>query len=92
MVSRWKYGRVTYGVRSGIALDRLARNHCSLPLALGKGADILVEEAVALSLRHGISKVIIGATIVSLGTTLPEVTVSVMSAIKGNQIWHWVTQ
>jgi len=51
---------------------------------LGKGADILVEEAVTLSLRHGISKVIIGATIVSLGTTLPEVTVSVMSAIEGN--------
>lgn len=50
---------------------------------LMKGADILVEEAVALSLRHGISKVIIGATIVSLGTTLPEVTVSVMSAING---------
>lgn len=47
------------------------------------GADILVEEAVTLSLRHGISKVIIGATIVSLGTTLPEVTVSVMSAING---------
>ena len=51
--------------------------------ALGKGADILVEEAVTLSLRHGISKVIIGATIVSLGTTLPEVSVSVMSAING---------
>ncbi len=50
---------------------------------LGKGADLLVEEAVTLSLRHGVSKVIIGATIVSLGTTLPEVTVSVMSAIDG---------
>lgn len=50
---------------------------------LAKGADILVEEAVTLSLRQGISKVIIGATVVSLGTTLPEVTVSVMSAING---------
>ena len=50
---------------------------------LGKGADVLVEEAVTLSIRHGISKVIIGATIVSLGTTLPEVAVSVMSAING---------
>ncbi len=50
---------------------------------LGKGADLLVDEAVTLSLRHGISKVIIGATIVSLGTTLPEVTVSVMSAVNG---------
>ncbi len=53
-------------------------------LVLGKGADLLVEEAVALSTRMGISKVLIGATIVSLGTTLPEVTVSVMAAIGGN--------
>ena len=51
---------------------------------LGKGADLLVEEAVTLSIRMGVSKVIIGATVVSLGTTLPEVTVSVMSAINGN--------
>ena len=50
---------------------------------LMNGADMLVEEAVTLSLRYGISKVIVGATIVSLGTTLPEVTVSVMSAING---------
>lgn len=53
-------------------------------LVLGKGADILVDEAVALSTRWGVPKMVIGATIVSLGTTLPEVTVSVMSAIKGS--------
>ncbi|MGL4986646.1 MAG: sodium:calcium antiporter, partial [Treponemataceae bacterium] len=52
-------------------------------LILGKGADILVDKAVVLSIRWGIPKMIIGATIVSLGTTLPEVTVSVMSALKG---------
>ena len=51
---------------------------------LGKGADILVDEAVKLSIRWGIPKLVIGATIVSLGTTLPEVTVSVLAAIKGN--------
>ena len=51
---------------------------------LSKGADILVDEAVSLSLHLGISKVIIGATIVSLGTTLPEASVSVMAAINGN--------
>lgn len=44
---------------------------------------MLVEEAVALSERMGISKVFIGATIVSLGTTTPEMVVSVMSAIRG---------
>lgn len=51
---------------------------------LSKGADILVEEAVSLSLHLGIPKMIIGATIVSLGTTLPEATVSVLAAINGN--------
>jgi len=50
---------------------------------LGKGADLLVEEAVSLSVRLGVSKAVIGATIVSLGTTLPEASVSVASAIKG---------
>ncbi|RKD28792.1 calcium/sodium antiporter [Thermohalobacter berrensis] len=51
---------------------------------LSKGADLLVDEAVALSERLGIPKMIIGATIVSLGTTLPEASVSVMAAIYGN--------
>ena len=51
---------------------------------LGKGADILVDEAVALSGIWGIPKVLIGATIVSLGTTLPEAAVSVMAAVQGN--------
>ncbi|GIX46425.1 MAG: hypothetical protein KatS3mg131_0636 [Candidatus Tectimicrobiota bacterium] len=51
---------------------------------LGKGADILVEETVALSVRWGIPKVVIGATIVSLGTTTPEAAVSVLAALKGS--------
>ncbi|MGD1817598.1 MAG: calcium/sodium antiporter [Pleomorphochaeta sp.] len=50
---------------------------------LGKGADLLVDEAVSLSYRWGVPKMLIGATIVSLGTTLPEVTVSVVSALQG---------
>lgn len=51
---------------------------------LGKGADFLVDEAVSLSVYWGVPKVIIGATVVSLGTTLPEATVSVLAAIQGN--------
>jgi len=51
---------------------------------LSKGADILVNQAVSLSIRWGVPKVIIGATIVSLGTTLPEASVSVLAAINGN--------
>src|SRR5690606_4724524 len=34
--------------------------------ALGKGADLVVEEAVTLATRMGVSKVVIGATVVSL--------------------------
>jgi cation:H+ antiporter len=51
---------------------------------LAKLADIVVEQAVVLSERSGIPKVIVGATIVSLGTTAPEVAVSVLAAFKGN--------
>lgn len=53
-------------------------------LTLSKGADVLIDEAVVISTRLRIPKAIIGATIVSLGTTLPEVSVSVMAAINGN--------
>ena len=52
--------------------------------ALAKAADWRVEEAVTLSERSGIPKVVIGATVVSLGTTLPEAVVSVLAAIQGS--------
>ncbi len=51
---------------------------------LSKGADILVDQAVSLSVQWGVPKMVIGATVVSLGTTLPEATVSVLAAINGN--------
>ncbi len=52
-------------------------------LAIIKGADMLVEGASGFALRLGMSKVIVGATIVSLGTTSPECAVSVMAAWRG---------
>jgi cation:H+ antiporter len=51
---------------------------------LAKGADWLVKEAVVLSERSGLSKVVIGATVVSLGTTTPEAAVSVLAAFRGS--------
>lgn len=51
---------------------------------LAKGADLLVDEAVSLSIQWGIPKMVVGATIVSLGTTLPEATISVLAAVNGN--------
>ncbi|MGI9427211.1 MAG: sodium:calcium antiporter, partial [Bythopirellula sp.] len=52
-------------------------------MVLGKAADWLVGEAVVLSERSGLPKVVIGATVVSLGTTAPETAVSVLAALKG---------
>ncbi|PIE04034.1 MAG: sodium:calcium antiporter [Spirochaetales bacterium] len=51
---------------------------------LSKGADWMIDGAVSLALRTGMSQIIIGATILSLGTTMPEAFVSVMAAFMGN--------
>lgn len=53
-------------------------------MVLGKSADWLVDAAVSLSERSQIPKVVIGATVVSLGTTTPEAAVSVLAAIQGS--------
>jgi cation:H+ antiporter len=51
---------------------------------LSKGADWMIDGVVSLAERTGLPKIVIGATIVSLGTTTPEAFVSVMAAIMGN--------
>ncbi|MDD5724107.1 MAG: calcium/sodium antiporter [Syntrophales bacterium] len=51
---------------------------------LSKGADWMVDGVVALAQRTGLSKIVLGATIISLGTTMPEAFVSVMAAWMGN--------
>lgn len=51
---------------------------------LSKSADKLIDKAVELSLHLGLSKVVIGATVLSVGTTLPEVASSVAAALGGN--------
>jgi cation:H+ antiporter len=57
---------------------------CAASMAvLIKGADWLVDGASGLAFKLGISKVIIGATVISLGTTSPECAVSVMAAWTG---------
>jgi len=52
-------------------------------VTLCKGADWLVDGAANLAYKIGMPKIIVGATVISLGTTSPEVAVSVMSAIDG---------
>ena len=51
---------------------------------LSKGADWMIDGVVDLAQRTGLPKIVIGATVVSLGTTLPEAFVSVMAAYMGN--------
>lgn len=51
---------------------------------LSKGADWMIDGAVCLALRTKLPKIVIGATILSLGTTAPEAFVSVMAAFMGN--------
>lgn len=46
-----------------------------------KGADLLVEGASKISKRFHIPEIIIGLTIVSIGTSMPELFVSITSAI-----------
>lgn len=53
-------------------------------VVLSKGADWMVDGVVNMARRTGLPKIIIGATIVSLGTTTPEAVVSVMAAWMGN--------
>ena len=49
-------------------------------LFLIKGGDWFVDGASALARRFHLPELLIGATVVSIGTTLPEVMVSTMSA------------
>ena len=49
-----------------------------------KGGDWFVDSAVGVAKRFRVPEIIIGATVVSIGTTLPEVMVSVTAALNGN--------
>lgn len=52
---------------------------------LTKGADWFVDGSSALAARLGIPQLVIGLTIVAMGTSAPEAAVSITSALKGNE-------
>lgn len=52
-------------------------------LCLWKGADWLVDSASAIARKLGISELVIGLTIVAMGTSLPEFLVTFTAAVKG---------
>lgn len=50
---------------------------------LVKGADLLVDGAGSLAKRLGVSDLIIGLTVVSFGTSAPELIVNIIASLKG---------
>ena len=53
-------------------------------ILLIKGGDWFVDSATGIAKRFRVPEIIIGATVVSIGTTLPEVMVSATAALNGN--------
>ena len=53
-------------------------------LCLIKGGDWFVDGAVNTARRFAVPELLVGATVVSIGTTLPEVMVSATSALEGH--------
>ncbi len=53
-------------------------------ILLIKGGDWFVDGATGLAHRFGVPELLIGATVVSIGTTLPEVMVSAQAAVSGH--------
>ena len=59
-------------------------------LFLVKGADWFVEGAASIAKKLGIPQLIIGLTIVAMGTSMPEAAVSITAALQ--QLlhrWYW---
>lgn len=93
------YWLVVLGSRSGasdpIALDYASEipENLPMPKALGwltigllvllGGANLLVWGAQNLAIAFGVSELVIGLTVVAVGTSLPELAVSIVSARKG---------
>lgn len=71
----WYLGMPTWGL--------LAITAVTMAIVI-KGADWLVEGAAGVAKRLGMPEVVVGATIVSLGTTSPEAAVSVLAAFNGD--------
>lgn len=72
------YNGLTNGLWGSLALFAVG------VILLIKGGDWFVDSAVGIAKRFRVPEIIIGATVVSIGTTLPEVMVSVTAAVNHN--------
>lgn len=52
-------------------------------VGLGVGAELMVRSAITIARGFGLSDIVIGMTVVALGTSLPELAASLMGAWKG---------
>lgn len=53
-------------------------------IILVKGADLLVKSATSIAKKFGLSEMLIGLTIVAVGTSLPEIFITITSSIDGH--------
>lgn len=51
---------------------------------LVKGADLLVKAATSIAKKFGLSEMLIGLTVVAIGTSLPEIFITITSSIEGH--------
>lgn len=51
-------------------------------------ADIFVDGATVLAKRLNVPSFLIGVLILGVGTSAPEMVVSVLAALEGSLIWH----
>ena len=72
------YNGLTDGLWGSLALFAVG------VVLLIKGGDWFVDAAVGIAKKFHVPEIIIGATVVSIGTTLPEVMVSVTAALNNN--------
>jgi len=76
------------GTEPAVAADRRERLRDLVLILLGIvglmiGAELMVRSAVTIARYFGVSELVIGMSIVALGTSLPELAASLMSAWKG---------
>lgn len=77
--------RANSGKKPSFALEMLT-NFALLGLGillLVVGSEMMVQGAVKVAQKLGVSELIIGLTVLAVGTSLPEMVVSLMSAFKG---------
>lgn len=77
-----------FGAKGKVTTGGMILNVVLLVVGLGLlilGTRFFVDSAVDIATAWGVSELIIGLTIVAIGTSLPEVATSVMAAIRGER-------